>query len=124
VLQPGQPQIKGAPKPAAKSVEKKPAVSTEQKSFAAPAAAAPASAPASGDGKVLVVNKDYNFAVLNMGSKDGVTIGNVFSIYHAGKYVGDVKVEKVHDSMAAAGFLAAGMRDKIAEGDKAVLKSK
>ena len=85
----------------------------------------PTPAPASAqEGKVLVVNKDYNFAVLNLGNKDGVAVGNVYSIYHGNKYLGDVKVEKVHDSMAAAGFLSPEVKDKVSEGDKAVLKAK
>jgi len=74
--------------------------------------------------KVLVVNKDYNFAVINMGSKDGVNVGDVFSVYHNEKYVGDVKVEKIHDSMSAAGFLSADIKDKVFEGDKVVRKGK
>ncbi len=76
------------------------------------------------EGKVLVVNKDYNFAVINLGSEDGVYIGNVFSIYHNNKYVGDVKVEKVHESMAAAAFATPELKDKVSEGDKIVLKAK
>jgi len=76
------------------------------------------------EGKVLVINKDYNFAVINLGSKDGVNLGDVFSIYHNNKYVGDVKVEKVHDSMSAAGFLSGDIKDKVSEGDKVVQKVK
>ena len=81
--------------------------------------------PATGlQGKVLVINKDYSFAVINLGSKDGVEIGQVFGVYHNNKYVGDVKVEKIHDSMAAAGFGTPDLRDKIGEGDKVVQKVK
>ncbi len=76
------------------------------------------------EGKVLVINKDYNFAVINLGSKDGVSLGDVFSIYQNNKYVGDVKVEKVHDSMSAAGFLSGDIKDKVKEGDKVVQKVK
>ena len=74
------------------------------------------------EGKIAVVNKDYNFAVINLGSKDEVTIGSIFSVTHNNKDVGDLKVEKVHDSMSAAGFVSADMKDKIAEGDKVKLK--
>ncbi|MBP7215723.1 MAG: hypothetical protein KBA46_00390 [Candidatus Omnitrophica bacterium] len=81
--------------------------------------------PAAGlEGKVLVVNRDYNFAVINVGSKDGVAVGNVFSVEHSNKYIGDVKVEKVHDNMAAAGFSSADMKDKVSEGDKVVRQGK
>jgi len=76
------------------------------------------------EGKVLVVNKDYNFVVINLGSKDGIGIGNIFSVYQDNKYLGDVKVEKVHDSMAAADFASVDMKDKVNEGDKVVQKTK
>ena len=75
------------------------------------------------EGKVLVINKDYSFVVINLGNKDGINVGNVFSIYHNNKYVGDVKVEKVHDSMAAAGVVS-GDINKVSEGDKIVQKVK
>jgi myosin heavy subunit len=106
----------GKPKPAEKTVK------------AAPVAKAnPVVSPrpvSSFEAKVLVVNKDYNFVVINMGSKDGVRVGDIFSVYHNAKYVGDVKVDKVHDSMAAAGFSSADMRDKVSEGDKVEAKAK
>lgn len=76
------------------------------------------------EGKILVVNKDYNFAVINLGNKDGIDVGNVFSVYHDNKYMGDVKIEKVHDSMSAADFVSPDMKDKISEGDRVVRKSK
>lgn len=76
------------------------------------------------EGTVLVINKEYNFIVINLGSKDGVTAEDVFSVYHSDKYLGDIKVEKVHDSMAAAGFSSKELKNKVAEGDKVVRKSK
>lgn len=76
------------------------------------------------EGKVLVVNKEYNFAVINLGSKDGVGIGNIFTVYHDNKNIGDLKVEKIHDSMSAAGFVSADMKNKVFEGDKVILKSR
>ncbi len=78
----------------------------------------------SSEAKVLVVNKDYNFVVLNVGGNDGIAIGDVFSLFHNNKPIGDVSVEKVHDAMVAAGFLNPGTKDKVNEGDKAVLKGK
>jgi len=92
---------------------------------------APVSEPAKEDasqlkpleGKVTVVNKEYNFAVINLGQKDGVNIGDQFSVYHEGKVVGDIKVEKIHESMSAAGF-AAELKDLIKENDSVVQKAK
>ncbi|OQB13413.1 MAG: IncA protein [Candidatus Omnitrophica bacterium ADurb.Bin205] len=70
------------------------------------------------EGKVLVVNKEYNFAVISFGSKDGVKLGDIFSIYSGKKYVGDVKVEKLHDSMSAAGFMSEDIKNRVKEGDR------
>jgi len=77
---------------------------------------------ASLEGKILVVNKDYNFAVINLGSKDGVNVGDIFSLYHNNKYTGDIKVEKIHESMSAADFISPSIKDVISEGDRVVQK--
>lgn len=76
------------------------------------------------EANVLVVNRDYNFAVINLGSKDGVNVGDIFSVYHNANYIGDVNIEKVHDAMSATGPISAPMKDSISEGDKVVRKIK
>jgi len=76
------------------------------------------------EGKVLVVNKDYSFVVISLGSKDGIAEGDMFALYHNNKYIGDLKVEKVHDSMSAADFGNPSIKDVVAEGDKVVFKAK
>lgn len=76
------------------------------------------------EGKVLVVNKEYNFVVINLGNKDGVNVNDIFSIYHDNKYIGDVKVGKTHDSMSAADFISTSTKDLVSEGDRAAEKTK
>ena len=76
------------------------------------------------EGKILVVNKDYNFVVINLGSKDGVNAGDAFALYHNNKYIGDIKVEKIHESMSAADFTSASIKDVVSEGDRVVQKAK
>jgi len=68
------------------------------------------------EGKISVVNKEFNFAVINLGSKNDVKIGDEFSVMRRGKVVGNLKVEKVHEAMSAAGF-AAEFKDNIKEND-------
>lgn len=92
-------------------------VSPDQK---APEVQAPAAVKL--EGKISVINKEYNFAVINLGNKDGVAVGNIFSVIHNNKNAGELKVEKVHDNMSAAGFVTPDLKDKIAEGDKVELK--
>lgn len=75
------------------------------------------------EGKVTVVNKEYNFAVISLGQKDGISIGDQFSVTREGKVIGEIKVEKVHESMSAAGF-EAELKDLIKENDLVVQKVK
>lgn len=75
------------------------------------------------EGKVIIVNKEFNFAVINLGSKDHVSIGDEFLVSRLGKTIGDLKVEKVHEAMSAAGF-AAELKDLIKENDQVTQKTK
>jgi K+ transporter len=75
------------------------------------------------EGKVMIVNKEFNFVVINLGSKDNVKVGDEFSISRAGKSIGDLKVEKVHEAMSAAGFVAE-LKDLIKENDQVTQKIK
>jgi outer membrane murein-binding lipoprotein Lpp len=86
--------------------------------------AAKAAAPSEFEGKVLVVNKEYDFVVINLGSKDGIGMGDIYSLYHGNQYLGDVKIEKIHDSMAAGGFLSPDIKNKVNEGDRVVKKGR
>jgi flagellar basal body-associated protein FliL len=75
------------------------------------------------EGKVMIVNKEFNFVVINLGSKDKVNVGDEFLVSRAGKPIGDLKVEKVHEVMSAAGF-PAELKDLIKENDKITQKIK
>jgi chromosome segregation ATPase len=76
------------------------------------------------EGKILVVNKEYNFVVINLGAKDDINIGDEFVIYHNNKNIGSVSVEKVQEAMSAAGFSPGLVKNKVSEGDKVVQKIK
>jgi predicted nucleic acid-binding Zn-ribbon protein len=75
------------------------------------------------EGKVLVVNEEYNFVVINLGSKDGISVNDVFVVSRDNAQIGEIKVEKVHDAMSAAGFSSKDLKGKIREGDKVARKS-
>ncbi len=93
---------------------------------AVPAAAAvrgakpAASAVSSGaglEGKVLVVNKEFNFVVVNIGAKDGLQSGSRVEISRSGKKIGSAQVERLYDNMAAATVLIEEQKGQIKEGD-------
>lgn len=120
VVEPQKPVKKSKQKKAEKA--KTPLVSAPE-TKASPQTETAKNTPSVLEGKVLVVNKDYDFVVLNIGSKDGVGLGNIFSIYHNNDLLGEAKVEKLHDSMAAAGLSPADIKMKLSEGDRVIRKS-
>jgi len=69
------------------------------------------------EGKVLVVNREYEFAVINLGESDGLSASDILSVYQDEEFLGNVKVEELRDRMAVIIPLDVEVRDKIKEGD-------
>lgn len=74
------------------------------------------------EGKVLVVNKEYDFIVVNLGQKDNINIGDKLEVLHLNKKIGEVKIEEVRDTMSVAIPLAQDLVRQISEDDKVVYK--
>jgi predicted RNase H-like nuclease (RuvC/YqgF family) len=72
------------------------------------------------EGKILVVNKEYSFAVINLGLRDGVSSGDRFSVYRKNKYIGDVVVERVDEGMSSVNFVNPQVKDAVREGDRVI----
>jgi len=114
------------PQPASGTVldQPKPANNNAQDTKASKAAAKESPRLAKGiEGKVMIVNKEFNFVVINLGSKDKISVGDEFLVSRSGEPVGDIKVEKVHEAMSAAGFVV-GLKDLIKENDLVTQKIK
>lgn len=75
------------------------------------------------EAKVLVVNREYNFVVLNLGTKDGIRKGTRFSVLRDNKTIATAEVDKVYDNMAAANLLEEAKKGDVKEGDVARLIS-
>jgi len=54
------------------------------------------------DGKVLSINEDNNFLILNLGDKSGVRIGDALSVYRDSKYIARLEVIQVRKDISAA----------------------
>ena len=83
------------------------------------AVAMPASA-SSGDasqGQVVVVNREYDFIVMNIGRNHGLSVGKEFQVIRGNEVLGKVKVEKVYDELSAAAILPESQKNNIREGD-------
>jgi septal ring factor EnvC (AmiA/AmiB activator) len=66
-------------------------------------------------GKVLVVNREFDFVVIDLGRKNDVQIGDQFAIYQDSQEVGKVKVEKVYDLFSTASMFPGSQERKIRE---------
>ena len=69
------------------------------------------------DGQVVVINREYDFIVMNLGRNHGLSIGQEFQVVRDSQVLGRVKVEKVYDELSAAAILPESQKDIIREGD-------
>lgn len=73
-------------------------------------------------GRVLSVDADTEFVIVNLGEKDGLGQGNILSVYRGKDYLGDVKVTRVQSEMAAADFVPPFSSRTVRKNDEVVLK--
>ena len=73
------------------------------------------------EGKVLVINREFHFVVIDLGKQDKVGLGDELSVYQQAKEIGKIQVEKVYDTMSTAIILPGSQEDAIFE--DAVVKS-
>ncbi|MDD5097880.1 MAG: hypothetical protein PHU59_05290 [Candidatus Omnitrophica bacterium] len=64
-----------------------------------------ADAPVS-SGKILAVNQDNNFVVIDLGASVGIKHGNTFSVYREGKNIGSIVVIQARDNISACDIKA------------------
>ena len=54
------------------------------------------------EGRIVTVNKEHNFVVIDLGKQDGIAIGNKFNVYRGQAFLGSVEVIQARDRIAAA----------------------
>ncbi len=52
-------------------------------------------------GKILAVNVDNNFVIIDLGASSGVRVGDMFNVYRAGESIGSLVVIQIRDSISA-----------------------
>ncbi len=67
------------------------------------------------EGKVLVVNREFHFVVIDLGRQDKVGLGDEFLVYQQAKEIGKVQVEKIYDTMSTAVILPGSQEAAILE---------
>ena len=92
-------------------------VTSDQTGPAGTALPVSATSSQASEGQVVVVNREYDFIVMNLGKNHGLSVGQEFQILHGQEVLGKVKVEKVYDELSAAAILPESKKDSIREGD-------
>jgi hypothetical protein len=72
-------------------------------------------------GKVLVVNRDFHFLVIDLGRKNNISVSDEFVVYNGSLEVGRVQIERVYEAMSTASILSGSQEDKISE--QSIVKS-
>jgi hypothetical protein len=68
------------------------------------------------DGRVLLVNRNFNFVVANLGSRQGIELDDVLVIKENDAEISKVRVEKLYDDYAAAYIVEEQLEEPIQEG--------
>lgn len=74
------------------------------------------------EGHVLSVDPDTEFLIFDLGVKSGIKQGDLMSVYRGKSYLGDVRVSRVQDEMAAADFVPPFSSRKVRKNDQVVPK--
>jgi len=70
--------------------------------------------------RILTVNRDYNFAIINLGTKDNVRIGDRFFVERGKDKVGLLEVEKLYENFSSASIVREPENRPLTEGDTIV----
>ena len=68
-------------------------------------------------GKVIMVNKDYAFVVVNLGSTHNIKVGDILSVYRNDEFIGKVQIERAEEKMSAASILSDWQNVEFKEND-------
>ena len=68
-------------------------------------------------GKVLVVNKEYNFIVSDIGQDKSVQKGMKFEVMDGARSLGQAEIDKVYDTMSSATILPGGKINDMKKGN-------
>ena len=69
-------------------------------------------------GKILAVNLDSNFVVIDLGSSAGVNVGNVFNVYRDARAIGSISVIQTRVNISACDIKRMSTPFKIGDGIK------
>lgn len=66
-------------------------------------------------GKILAVNTDNNFVIIDAGVSSGARVGDVFNVYRSGKSIGSIAVIQIRDNISACDIKRTSVPLKIGD---------
>lgn len=69
------------------------------------------------EGKIMTINEEHRFVVIDLGSDDGLEIGMVFSVHHGKKEITKIRIVGTRKQIAAADIINFKRRIGIRVGD-------
>jgi len=74
------------------------------------------------DGRILSVDVDTEFVIVNLGEKDGISEGTIMSVYRGKEYLGDVRVTRIQPELSAADLIPPFSSRLVRKNDQVVVK--
>ncbi|MDP8211829.1 MAG: hypothetical protein P9X22_00880 [Candidatus Zapsychrus exili] len=74
------------------------------------------------EGRILSVDTETEFVIINLGEKDGVKMGDLLSVYRGKDYLGDVEITRLQSEMSAADLLPPFSSKLVRKNDQVVSK--
>jgi chromosome segregation ATPase len=66
-------------------------------------------------GKVLLVNRDNNFVIINLGEDSGIKIGDTLQVYRQGQFVAQIKAIQARRGITACDIIKESMPVKVGD---------
>jgi len=73
-------------------------------------------------GKILTVDRETEFVIINLGSDDGIIKDQIMSVLRDGEYLGDITVTRIQPGMSAADLISPLSSRLVKKNDQVVVK--
>ena len=74
------------------------------------------------EGRILTVDEETEFVIVDIGKKDGVKEGKILSVYRGQDYLGDIRITRVQPEMSAADFIPPFSSKRARKNDQVITK--
>lgn len=74
------------------------------------------------EGRVLTVDAQTEFIIINLGANHGIAADKILSVYRDKQYLGDVKITRVQPEMSAADFIPPLSSRQVRKNDQVIIK--